>query len=539
MGRKIKARRTPSVMAAEHGKQIPARDLADELVDGYFRTFETVYRILHVPTFWQDYRRYWESPQSASAVFVIQLQLVMAIGTAFHHQPGSLRHLASQWVYEAQVWLLSPNEKSRMNIPGLQTLCLLHIVREVAAISGDLVWMSAGNLLRTAMHMGLHRDPSHLPKVSQFLAEIRRRLWVTVLEMAIQSSLDSGGPPMVSPADFDALPPGNFNDDQLGERSGGAAAAAAAVPHPLTIFTQTSVQITLYKSFPVRLAVTRYIYDFRTINSYDETLKLNSELTAAYHSLAGMLQLYRPDDGLGRRRPSAFQLSFVDHLTQRIFLSLHQVWLAASHANPKYYFSRKVSVESALRLYRGWAPAPTPRPGTNPSRVPVGGTPWMEELDDFARLIVSAAGGFRSVPLQCYGTLGVELIWQLEDEHTVRRSLGLNAGASDTDAGMSAASRLVMPGLVPQPTLLNTLRQAERFAELRILAGQTNIKEHLFISSLVAEAEALLRGASCQEVEKAVMDSVRRSGKRCLELLKEVASQVAPVEEAGAGVPSG
>ncbi len=517
VGRKIKAQRVPSIIAADFGKQIPARPVADQLVDGYFRTFETVFRILHVPTFWQDYRRYWDDPAAASVVFVIQLQLVMAIGTTFYDTTCSLRHLAIQWTYEAQWWLMSPAEKSRINVPGLQITCLLHLARETSGIGGDLVWISAGGLLRTAMFIGLHRDPSKLPNVSHFLAEIRRRLWATILEIALQSSLDSGGPPLVSLDDFDTQPPANFNDDQLVARRG----TSPTAPKPLTSFTQTSVQIALLKSFPLRLAIARYNNNFRTANSFSETLRLSSELTAACGSLAAMLQSYRPDDGLGRLRPSAFQLKFTTHITHRIFLSLHQIWLTAAHRDPRYYFSRKVSVETSLKLYRGWDPS-------NPSQESTE-RPLTEELSDFTRLTISSAGGFRTVPLQCYGTLGVELLWQLEEEHSVRSSLGIHADTDEPASdGLSAEPSLVMPGLATRAVLLDVLEHAAHCAELRILAGQTNIKELLFVRALVAEALALRRGGSDDEIEKAVLEAAGESIRHALELLREVESRRAP-----------
>ncbi len=445
-------------MAVDFGSHVPGRQTADQLVDGYFRTLETVYRILHMPTFWQDYRRYWDNPGAASVVFVVQLQLVMAIGTTFYDTACSLRHLAAQWTYEAQLWLMSPAEKLRMNIPGLQIMCLLHLARETSAVGGDLVWISAGALIRTAMHLGLHRDPSKLPNVSPLMAEISRRLWATILEIALQSSLDSGGPPLVSPDDYDTRPPANFNDDQLAEQHGSR--SSPPIPKPLTSFTQTSVQIALLKSFPLRLVITRHNNDFRSASSYDETLRMSSELTAACTSLTAMLQSYRPDDGMGRRRPTAFQLDFATHLTYRIFLTLHQAWLAVSRNDPRYYYSRKVSVETALRLYRGWDPMKAPSEGT-------------AGLDDFSRLSISAAGGFRTVPLQCYGTLGVELLWQGEEEHAVRSGLGIrpDAGSPASLEGLSAEPGLVMPGLATRAVLLDALDHAAHCAELRILAG--------------------------------------------------------------------
>lgn len=605
LGRAIKSCRVPAALPIDFGKHIPARNIADQLIDGYFRTFETVYRILHSPTFTRDYQRYWENPGEASTNFVVQMQLCMAIGTAFYDETCSLRHLAVQWIYEAQVWLITPlsSQKSNMNIPCLQTMCLMHLAREVSGNGGDLVWISAGELVRAAMYMGLHRDPTKIPNVPRYLAEIRRRLWATILEIALQSSLDSGGPPLLSMSDFDTLPPANFFDDQLIEKSSPAASGAAPPPpKPLTTFTNTSIQIALLKSFPTRLAIARYVNDFRSGSSYDETLRLNSELRSACQALAATIQSYRPAVSAGKLRPTSFQLHFVDHLTHRFFLSLNQAFLAASQNDPKFYFSRKVSVDTSLKLYQAWSGKATSAlsAGSTSTAVPGStlsfagqGPPSLfsnlsdtgaaadssvfatlnagnsgptstigrgeNEQDDFFRLSVAASSGFRSVPVQCIATLSMDLLWQLEEEHSVRLRLGItkadNGDASNDSshshgkavdgegggdgssycdvpaAGLSSphshdfGSILAMPGVVPQSILIEALEQTIRYAEKRLLAGETNVKGYLFPCAVVSQSKALARGANAEDMKRTVMAECTEKLDFCVSLLREVASR--------------
>ncbi|CAK7217628.1 hypothetical protein SBRCBS47491_003223 [Sporothrix bragantina] len=604
LGRAIKSHRVPAVFSIDYGKQIPAREVADELINGYFRTFETVYRILHIPTFTRDYQRYWENPHEASTNFVVQMQLCMAIGAAFYDETCSLRHLAAQWIYEAQVWLMTPapSQKSHMNIPGLQTMCLMHLAREVSGNGGDLVWISAGELVRAAMFMGLHRDPTKIPKIPRYLAEIRRRLWATILEIGLQSSLDSGGPPLLSMSDFDTLPPANFFDDQLVEKTTPTTSGAAPPPpKPLTTFTNTSIQIALLKSFPTRLAIARYVNDFRSGTSYDETLRLNSELRSACQALTGTIQSYRPSGSAGKLRPTSFQLRFVDHLTHRFFLSLNQAFLAASQNDPKFYFSRKVSVDTSLKLYQAWSGkassalsasnAGTPASGLGSSAARGGPTSmpsaWTvtgasadplvssspaagnrdptstlengeDEQDDFFRLSVAASSGFRSVPVQCMATLSMDLLWQLEEEHSVRLRLGIKS-AKDANASKiggnsndnpvdgeqggegsmrdassarassppppDAGSMLAMPGVVTQSVLIEALEQTIRYAEKRLLAGETNVKGYLFPCAVVSQARALTRGADAEDMEHTVMSECTDKLKHCVDLLREVAAR--------------
>ena len=43
------------------------------------------------------------------------------------------------------------------------------------------VWVLLGMVIRLAMRMGYHRDASHFPRFSAFEAEMRRRVWATVV----------------------------------------------------------------------------------------------------------------------------------------------------------------------------------------------------------------------------------------------------------------------------------------------------------------------------------------------------------------------
>src|SRR5262249_3642657 len=69
---------------------LPTKDVCDELVCCYMRTFELIYRIVHIPSFWKDYQQFWAQPQSVPRHFVMKLLLILALGTTFYSdQSGS------------------------------------------------------------------------------------------------------------------------------------------------------------------------------------------------------------------------------------------------------------------------------------------------------------------------------------------------------------------------------------------------------------------------------------------------------------------
>ena len=189
----------------------------------------------------------------------------------------------------AQSWHSAPFQKSRMTHSGLQLHCLLLLARQTNYVGPELVGLSAGTLMRTGIHMGLHRDPNNYPKMSPFNTELRRRLWATIIEMALQTSLDCCMPPMFSSDDYDTLPPRNVDDCDIAENS-----ELMPPTKPNTVYTDTSMQIVLLSSLPTRLAIARMLNHFRSNPSYDEVLRLSSEVSEAIRNATRWIKVEVP-----------------------------------------------------------------------------------------------------------------------------------------------------------------------------------------------------------------------------------------------------
>ncbi|KLJ07022.1 hypothetical protein EMPG_17497 [Blastomyces silverae] len=500
LARAIKVRRpTRQPAISDFTDLVPPRETADQLVSGYLRTFESVYRILHVPTFQQEYVQFWNSPQSASHAFVVRLLLVMALGTCVYKGPDSSitpRITAAPWIYAAQEWLGGPSEKSRVNIAAVQIHCLLLLARQSCAIDGDLAWISAGSLLRAAMYVGLHRDPQYLPKMPVFQAELRRRLWATVLELLLQSSMDAGGAPLVSLQDYDCEAPSNIDDHDMNPDD------PAAVPYVTNGFTHTSVQIALVKSFPIRLQMAKAMNDIRSEPSYDEVLRLSSKLTAIQrdNSLHLFSAAHRSQDGASQ--PSAFQAQSVSLLTNRFLLAIHHPFAVKAKTNPKYYFSRKICLDAALHIL-----SPNKRNHSQDNNENASANTNSDD-DDFDRLKSHAGGLIRSSAIYAQFTISLELIYQLQED---------------------------MPGYFPSnPASLTTSSSATqswrrelhtatdnymRLAMARIQAGETNVKGYIFSACVLAQIKAMEAGVT--EVEGPILEAAKEALDRCYLWLKE------------------
>ena len=483
LARAIKKQRAPSWPTCPN-TVLPPKDIADELVDCYLRTTEKVYRILHVPTFRRDYEALWVPGSEPDLSFAVQLKLVLAIGAAVYDEQFSLRTSAVQWVYEGQTWITDPDFKSKLlNLRALQTNILLLLAREMTGVGEHVNWVSAGALIRSAMFMGLHRDPDILPKRSFFAAEMRRRVWNTILEVSLQSSIASGGPPLMSAGDFDTKLPGNYDDDEL--------VAERPSPKPEGSRSDMSVALAFRKTFPIRLEIARFLNNAGVDGTYEETLRLDKKFKDAFRNLRRNL----PGSDVSARTTAPFETRVIELIMHRYLLSLHSPFFGASLRGTSYAFSRKVVIETSLKAWGVVYPTSTvmvPQPSGEAARPDL--------ADDLARLVTCGSGFIRTVPMQASFLISAEVKAQLQEEE----------------------------GLGPVPLrsdLLAVLEEAKVWSLQCIEAGETNIKGYLMHCLMTELIDALRRGADKEEIPALLIKATEHVGDVCLPILEAKAAQ--------------
>ncbi|CAM1504920.1 Fc.00g025110.m01.CDS01 [Cosmosporella sp. VM-42] len=479
LAKAIKSQRSPP-WPSPPTSELPPKDVADELVNCYLRTTETIYRILHIPTFRKNYDAVWVSGTEPEMAFLIQLKLVLALGATTYDEKFSLRVSAIRWVYEAQTWISEPKFKSRLGIQFVQTQILLLLAQETVAVGGDPIWISAGALLRRAVHMGLHRDPTRLPKMPKFVAEMRRRLWNTILELSLQSSMSSGGPPLLSPNDFDVEPPGNFDDHQLTSED--------PMPKPDNIFTQASMSIVLRKTFLIRLAVTKFLNDHDSHGTYEETLRLDAELRASYKGLCRTLQACKAGPGPS---PSRFEMRAVDFIMHRYLSALHAPFFGPALNETAYAFSRAVVIETSLKIWSSVYPS------TSKMTSGLSST----DRDDLPRFTHCASGFFRIVAMQAMLFIAAELTTIMQEEQS-------------------------LDPVSLRPDLQCVIENCKTWSLRCIEAGETNIKGYLLVCVIAAGIEGLMQSLGKDEVPELLVKAAEIAGETCLPMLEEMLAQL-------------
>jgi hypothetical protein len=486
LARIIKAKRTPPWPTIPT-RDLPEKQICDKLIDCYLKTTENIYRILHLPSFKRDYEEIWDPESYPDIAFIVHLKLVLALGAVSYDENFSLRSSAIHWVHEAQTWISEPEFKARLGIQFLQTQILLLLAREAVSVAGDSVWVSAGDLVRRAMHMGLHRDPHNLPKRSLFATEMHRRLWNTILEMLLKTSLISGGPPLINLDDFDTEPPSNFDDEQL--------VTEGSVPKTENEYTNVSISISLRRTLPARLAVTKFLNDLTSCGTYEKTLELDTELRTAYKTLCRTLRGFKPKLG-EPSGPSELDLRILDFIMQRHISALHTPYLIPALRQTKYALSRKLAIEAALKMWSAAFPTSSIMSHLHQQDS----SPAFSQEDLLTRLSCCGQGLYRIASLQASLLIAAELDNELREEQ----------------------------GLVPSPLradLLSVVHESKEWGLHCIKSGETNVKGYMVNCVIATHIEGLMRGLDADEIPNLFHKAAEESIETCLKILEGQAGQ--------------
>ncbi|KAH0562725.1 hypothetical protein GP486_002618 [Trichoglossum hirsutum] len=286
---------------------LPPRLVCDRLVREYLSIFEKTMRILHAPSFLEEFNRFWEPREvryTGFDAFIPQLSVVLIIASGLRDQDSSRRDTMERHLREEiicryiETWLDSLQGRARLTLSTLQTQALLTLAQQVRSAQADRVWNATGKLVRSSMTAGLHRDPSEFPDVSLFEGELRRRLWMTVVEMDLQASLLCGMPIMVHGGDFTCASPVNVDDLDLfdGMRE-------PPTPKPLDQLTDSVFQVALAGSLLQRLRavsaaaagsdnILTYVTELtRYLQFLPSILRLNSTPAGDFGHLFGIVML--------------------------------------------------------------------------------------------------------------------------------------------------------------------------------------------------------------------------------------------------------
>ena len=185
--------------------EYPPREVTDRLLSRYFETIGTVFRILSPKGFYESYEQLMQNPRKAKICFIVELLLVISLAnsTLADNEVLIPQVKCLSWLDLATSLPATAMDLREFDIETVRMWALINLTRSVL-IPDDLAnYIHTGSAVRAGIIIGLHR------KSTWHLGGGRRGLWVSLLELDIESCLSAGSMPSL--LSIDAL---NYSLDE-------------------------------------------------------------------------------------------------------------------------------------------------------------------------------------------------------------------------------------------------------------------------------------------------------------------------------------
>jgi hypothetical protein len=170
---------------------LPPRELADYLMDNYWRRVHCLFPIIHKPSFQSAYCQLWGvkdknnstfsdlniglgSSRCPTAVFYCALNAMMALGCNFTNLPYSQRQVLSDTLSKRSLSILLVNILDNGSLGLVQSLLIVAQYLQSTDLP-NRCWNVVGLALRAAQGLGLYIDSPREETILE--AEVRRRTW--------------------------------------------------------------------------------------------------------------------------------------------------------------------------------------------------------------------------------------------------------------------------------------------------------------------------------------------------------------------------
>ncbi|TGJ80647.1 hypothetical protein E0Z10_g8119 [Xylaria hypoxylon] len=323
---------------------LPSKAACDHLVQFYMDESETLYRVLHIPSFMSQYKQYWEGNQQPD-YFLPQLLSILCIGYRlfkagkgqFHNDREGI-HMPTACAL-VRAWLDSLRGKQLVEFSSLQTEVLALMAQRVLNTQNHEAWQHLGLLVRMAMTMGLHRDPSEFShKILPFWAEQRRKLWTTILELDIHLSMQCNLPSCIREGDFTCKPPRNLNDDELFPNM-----IELPQSKPIEVDTDSRIQVFAAITLITRFKAVDLVNRIDTLQEYQQILDIGNELEQALEDIRYVLPQGHVDNVTEARRLWMTRI-ILDMNCRRPLLALYRPFALSSADAPQQIMTGKQMV---------------------------------------------------------------------------------------------------------------------------------------------------------------------------------------------------
>ena len=207
------------------------------------------------------------------------------------------------------------------------------------------LWIMTGVIVRAAINMGYHRDPSQSSSISILQAEYRRRVWLSVIGMDDVASFLVGFPRMIPEIHSDTMEPRNLHDWELSDDT-----TVLPPSRPLTEPTSATYMIIKGRLFRALGRVTDF-NNTPSLGSYSTVLEIDNALFGAYQNFPPHMRVHSGKNGFNLfKNKSDFSNLQLESMYHKGMCTLHRKFIAKSRLDSQYNLSRDRCISSALAL---------------------------------------------------------------------------------------------------------------------------------------------------------------------------------------------
>jgi hypothetical protein len=224
--------------------------------------------------------------------------------------------------------------------------CLVYFGSEFARSSDAQfsMWILVGMIIRVALRMGYHREPSKFANISVFKAELRRRTWLVILSIDLVSSAQVGLPRIIQPFMYDTLEPRNLPEDALFEDM-------STLPPSLP---ETELTPLLYSIVTTRVrtahAKVMDLMNATSLPPYREIMSLDAILRYVYDSLPASCKAMSTSSFDLAADPSSLRRLYLGLSFLKAELMLHRPYHLPGRTDARYEYSRRVCLNAASEM---------------------------------------------------------------------------------------------------------------------------------------------------------------------------------------------
>lgn len=322
---------------------LASRAETDLLVGLYLDNYDTVYHILHVPTFRQDYNEMWANtdaarPHMVSLVLVMSAcsQLLSTTSAPWLYTGNSsiVRERAITIIRAIEDWLQTKSEK-HVTILDFQIRFILLLAKRITVRKAKRQWTEANKFLNFCMSAGLHRNPDFLRKPTPaFDKEMRRRMWATACEFELQMAFERGMVSSSWPLQSDSPSPNNIGDDDFDTSS-------ETIPASRTTqqFTAASWLAISHETLALRHSLNTTLNNIRQPLSFDDGKRDTEEIESHLKALPQWI-------GTTSEGPRAM----LELNLRQYTLAIHNRLIRQTSSQTERNFCRFVLLENSLRV---------------------------------------------------------------------------------------------------------------------------------------------------------------------------------------------